>query len=318
MMETNKSDLFKKKIKRLLLGMNFYDGLVYKVAVYGLLIVFSYVYLYPILFMIVNSLKGVDDLINDGVKWVPRDIEWGNFTSSMIVLDIWNPEQGWHFTSIINATIYVLKVSVISTAISALIGYGFARFDFPLKKTMFALMLATFILPIQVMMTSLAGTYLNLGLINSEWTMLLPALFGQGLNQAIFILIFYQFFKTIPQVLYESAEVDGAGQMRIFRSISLPLAIPSIVIVFLFSFVWYWNETYMTQMFAGGVKTLPILLMDFRATYQGLYQNTQLVALNEAVIMAGNLLTILPLLILYFIGQKQFTESIDRTGITGE
>lgn len=309
---------FKKKLKRILLGMNFYDGLVYKIAVYGLLIVFSYVYLYPILFMIVNSFMGIDDLINDGVKWIPTKPQWENFTNSMKVLDIWNETQGFHLTSIFVATGYVLRVSIISTVSSALIGYGFARFDFPGKKIMFALMLATFILPIQVMMTSLAGTYLNLGLINTEWTMLLPALFGQGLNQAIFILIFYQFFKTIPQVLYESAEVDGAGQMRIFRSISLPLAIPSIVIVFLFSFVWYWNETFMTQLFAGGVQTLPIRLLNFRAAYEGLYQNTQVAALNEAIVMAGNLLTILPLLIIYFIGQKQFTESIDRTGITGE
>ena len=309
---------FKKKFKRILFGMNFYDGLLYKITVYGLLIVFSYVYLYPILFMIVNSFMGVEDLINDGVKWIPTKPQWDNFTNSMIVLDIWNETQGFHLTSIFVATGYVLRVSIISTVSSALIGYGFARFDFPGKKMMFVLMLATFILPIQVMMSSLSGTYLNLGLVNSEWTMLLPALFGQGLNQAIFILIFYQFFKTIPQVLYESAEVDGAGQMRIFRSISLPLAIPSIVIVFLFSFVWYWNETFMTQLFAGGVQTLPIRLLNFRETYEGMYSNTQLATLNEAIVMAGNLLTILPLLIIYFIGQKQFTESIDRTGITGE
>jgi len=149
--------------------------------------------------------------------------------------------------------------------------------------------------------------------------MLLPGFFGQGLNQAIYILIFYQFFKTIPSALYESAEVDGAGQFRIFRSIALPLAIPSIVIVLLFSFVWYWNETFLTSLFTGDSRTLPLLITKFRDSYSTLFPpGTPGAELNEAVVLAANLISILPLLVIYFIGQKQFTESIDRTGITGE
>lgn len=310
---------FKKKFRKVMLGMNFYDGLLYKIVVYTLLISFAYVYLYPVLFMLTNSFMGVDDLINQGVKWIPSKIELLNYERALIVLKMWDPSNDIYLDSLFSTTSYVLKASIIVTVTSAIIGYGFARFNFPLKKLLFALMLATFILPSQVTMVSTIGIFRALGIISTEWSMLLPGLFGQGLNQAIYILIFYQFFKTIPSALYESAEVDGASQMKIFRKIAIPLAIPSIVIVLLFSFVWYWNETFLTSLYTGDARTLPLLISGFKASYEQLFPpGSSGSQLNEAVVLAANLIVISPLLILYFIGQRQFTESIDRTGITGE
>ena len=119
-------------------------------------------------------------------------------------------------------------------------------------------MLITFILPSQVTISSNILIIRKLGLISSKNAMIIPAILGQGINSAIFILVFYQFFRTIPNVLNESAEIDGASEFKIFYKIALPLAIPSIVIVFLFSFVWYWNETYLTGLFTGGQTTLPL------------------------------------------------------------
>jgi multiple sugar transport system permease protein len=214
---------------------------------------------------------------------------------------------------------YVLKVSLSVTISSAIIGYGFAKFNFPLKKIMFALMLATFILPAQVTMVANMLIFKNLGLISTQNSMILPAIFGQGINAAIYILIFYQFFRTIPGVLMESAEIDGASQTKIFLRIAIPLAIPSFIIVFLFSFVWYWNETFVTALYVGGQVTLPLKLQAFRASYNTLFPpGSPGSELNEAILLAGNMITILPLLVLYFIAQRYFTESIDRTGITGE
>lgn len=314
-----KKHTFKTKLKKILLGMNFYDGLIYKIVIYGLLISFAYVYLYPILYMVVNSLMGVDDLINDGVKWIPSKLNFENYKRAFVVLKVWDPQNKIYFDSLFQTTSYVLKTSIAATVSSALIGYGFARYNFPFKKILFGFMLATFILPSQVTMVATIGIYRNLGILQTENAMILPAILGQGLNQAIYILIFYQFFKTIPDALYESAEVDGAGQLKIFFKIAIPLAIPSIVIVLLFSFVWYWNETFLTSLFTGEAKTLPLLINSFRASYEQLFPPGSAGSeLNEAVVLAGNLVVILPLLVLYFIGQKQFTESIDRTGITGE
>lgn len=301
----------KQKIRRILFGMNFTDGLFYKAVIYILLISFSYIYIYPLLFMFVNSFMGGTDLINDGVKWIPNKIYITNYKQAWKVLEI--------NKSFFETTFYVIKVSVLITFTSAITGYGFARFNFPLKKTLFVLMLATFILPTQITMASTMIIMRNLGIISTQKAMTIPAFFGQGINSAIYILIFYQFFKTIPLVLAESAEIDGASEFKIFRSIFLPLAIPSIVVVFLFAFVWYWNETYLTGLMAGSNLTLPLKILTFKSSYEALYPpGSSNAAFNEAVVLAANMLVILPLLIIYFIGQKQFTESIDRTGITGE
>jgi multiple sugar transport system permease protein len=302
---------FKIKARRFFFGMNFVDGFIYKLVIYTLLVSFSYIYLYPVLFMTVNSFMSVDDLINPGVKWIPSVLQFENYTRAIQVLEL--PK------SIVTTTSYVLKVSLSVTISSAIIGYGFAKFNFPLKKVMFGLMLATFILPSQVTMVANMLIYRNLGLMSSQAALILPAIFGQGINAAIYILIFYQFFKTIPGVLMESAEVDGASHIKIFTKIAIPLAIPSFIIVFLFSFVWYWNETFITALYVGGQITLPLKLSAFRASYSTLFPpGTPGSELNEAIMLAGNMLTILPLLVLYFIAQRYFTESIDRTGITGE
>ncbi len=301
----------KARFTKILIGKTFTDGLLYRIVIYLLLISFSYIYLYPLLFMVVNSVKSVDDLINPGVQWIPTVLVMENYTRAFQVLNL--PD------SIISSTSYVLQVSLAVTLSSALIGYGFARYDFPLKKLFFAFMLATFILPSQVTMVANMIIFRNLNIISTPYSMLLPALTGQGINAAIYILIFYTFYRTIPKILIESAEVDGASQFRIFRTIILPLAIPSFVIVFLFSFVWYWNESYITGLYVGGRATLPLWLQAFRASYETLFPpGTPGSELNEAILLAGNILTILPLLLIYFFGQKLFTQSIDRTGITGE
>ena len=95
--------------------------------------------------------------------------------------------------------------------------------------------------------------YADLKLVGSLWSFVLPALLGQGINAPIFILIFYQFFRQIPKVLIEASQIDGAGYFKSFRRIALPSAIPAIITVFLFSFVWYWNESYLTQLYVNGV-----------------------------------------------------------------
>ena len=142
----------------------------------------------------------------------------------------------------------------------------------------------------------------------------------------VYILIFYQFFRQVPKVLIEAAQIDGAGYLKSFLKISLPSAAPALITVSLFSFVWYWNESYLTEMYVHGVMkesgwtTLVIQLDKFAANYSEYAQTSGSMAtnLNESISMAGTMLSILPLLLMYFILQRYFVESIDRTGITGE
>ena len=261
--------------------------------------------------MVSNSVKSVSDLIDPGIKWIPTSIEIDNYVKAWKVIGM--PDV------VFESTWFVLKLAIFSTLTSALVGYGFATFKIPFKRTLMALMLIGFILPPQVLMVSIVGIYRKLGIMGTEYSMLIPAIFGQGLNQSVFILIFYQFFKTFPKVLQESAEIDGATPLQIFYKITLPSAGPSMIIVFLFSFVWYWNETFVTGLYTRSTPTIPLRIQQFKASYEAMFPpGTPGSELNEAIKLAGHLIGILPLLILYFVMQKHFTESIDRTGIAGE
>jgi multiple sugar transport system permease protein len=202
------------------------------------------------------------------------------------------------------------------------VAYGLARYSFPGKRLLFVLILATFIIPPQNTVIPQMLTYRRLGLLGRIWSLVLPALGGQGFRSAIFILIFYQTFLALPKVLEEAARLDGASDLRVFLQIAVPAALPAYIVSIIFSIVWYWNETYLTVIFLeGGIQTLPMQLSKFVQAYQNLYPPGTVNIfdrLNEAIKLAGTFLNILPLLVMYFVLQRWFVESVERTGIAGE
>jgi multiple sugar transport system permease protein len=122
----------------------------------------------------------------------------------------------------------------------------------------------------------------------------------------------------IPKALDEAAQIDGATRWMIYTKVAIPLSLPSYLTAFLFSFVWYWNETYIMRLFLGnGGETLLIRLYNFVSAYNAILGGGNNVA-NEAIRMAATLLIIAPLVMAYFILQRLFIEGIDRSGITGE
>lgn len=302
------------KIKGFLLGSRNKYGLILTIILYLLLLAIGFVYLYPLLFMFVTSLKSPSDLLNPMVQWVPTEFFSGNYVKAFRVLN--------YPTTFANSVLVSLVPSIIQTVICSLIGYGMARYKFWGKSLMFGLILATFIIPAQNTVLPQMLTYRKYGLLGNVLSLILPALMGQGFNSAIFILIFYQTFLSLPRVLIEAARLDGASDWAIFLKVAVPAAVPSYIISILFSTVWYWNETYLTVIFLeGGINTLPMQLSKFAQAYENLYPPGVVNIfdrLNEAVKLAGTFLNILPLLVMYFFLQKWFVESIDRTGITGE
>jgi multiple sugar transport system permease protein len=289
-------------------------GLVFNTLLYVLLIAIGFVYLYPLLFMLVTSMKNMSDLLNPMVQWIPSEFYIGNYTRAYRVLD---------YPNTLAASLMISLVpSIIQAAVCSLVGYGLARYRFPGKNLMFLLILATFIIPAQNTVIPQMLTYRSLGLLGNIFSIILPALFGQGLRSAIFILIFYQTFISLPKALEEAARLDGASDLMIFVRIALPAAVPSFIISIIFSTVWYWNETFLTSIFLeGGIQSLPMQLSKFVQAYENLYPSSVVNIfdrLNEAVKLSGTFLNILPLLMMYFVLQKWFVESIERTGITGE
>ncbi len=301
-----------------MMGTKDEKGFLEQFVIYALLICIGFIYLYPILHMVSSSFMSLDDLLDSSIKWLPSSFSLSNYIQAARSMD---------FGRALWQSIVIAGVpTVMNLASCSLIGYGLARFDFPGKKIVFGIIILSFILPSQVTMIPTYVLYSNLKILGTIWAFILPSAFGMGINAPIFILIFYQFFRQIPRVLIEASMIDGAGHFKSFFRIALPSAKPAFITVALFSFVWYWNESYLTELYVHGVMTdsgwttLVIQLDNFASNFSS-YATTAASAatnLNESISMSGTMLSILPLLLLYFVLQRHFVESIDRAGITGE
>ena len=250
------------------------------------------------------------DLINHAIVWLPSSLYLGNYETAATVMS---------FFRVLWETLFVAATpSILQTAAAAFVGYGLARFEFRGRGLILVLVLATFVVPPQVLLIPRHILFNNLGFLGNIQAYLFPAITGQGLNSAIFILIFFQTFRSLPKSLEEAAQLDGAGYLRIFLTIAIPLALPAIIVSLLFSFVWYWNETFMAAMYLDGMRTLPLELQRFITTFEEIHAGMQHVNTNEGIEMAGTFLAILPLLVIFFVCQRWFVESVDKSGITGE
>lgn len=308
----------KEKVRKFFMGSKEKQGFLKVFCIYALLICIGFVYLNPILQMLSKSFMNLDDLLDSSINWIPSKFILSNYAQAAKSMDFW---------ASLGKSIILAGVPTLCNLIScAIIGYGLARFEFPFKKVVLAVIVFTFILPSQVTMIPTYALYSQIGILGTILPFVVPPLLGMGINAPIFILIFWQFFRQVPKVLIEAAQIDGAGYFKSFFRISLPSATPAFITVGLFSFVWYWNESYLTEMYVSGVMTksgwtsLVIQLDNFASNYNS-YATTAAsgaTSINEAINMSGTMLSILPLLLMYFVLQRYFVESIDKTGITGE
>ena len=290
-----------------------------KVMTYLILISISYVFLYPLLNMISMSFMSTSDLINPEVDWIPQHPTIHNFRVASMVLLL--PK------TLINSTLVSGLFALAQTLVSTLTAFAFARYKFPLKNIFFAFMLLSFIIPLPVvliprlMIFTTIQNSAGIQLIGTAIPQFVMAALGQGVYSAILILICYNFFKNIPLSLDEAAKIDGASPKQVFWHITIKLSMTIIITVFLFSFVWNWNETQVTATFMRtGIDLLPQRLMNFDSVFS--QRGADLpgpgggeARINEAYKMAGTLISILPLLVLYFFTQRQFIEGIENTGI---
>lgn len=282
--------------------------------IYFLLICIGFVYLYPLIYMLVTSLMTTEDLINPTIMWVPTKLDLSNFQMVWEVLD--------YPTSLVTSIIFSVICAFCQTISCALMGYALARFDVPLKKFWIVMLILVFLIPADVVMIPRYILFNSFKMIGSPLAMILPAALGQGLRSSIFVLIFMQAFGAVPKALDEAAQLDGAGRFKVFYKIVLPLAGPSIVLCIIFSMVWYWNETAQTAMLIGSdFQSLPLQLQSFDALFGASFSTSfgdTANRLNERYQFAAILLTITPLILFYLVMQKQFIKGIESTGITGE
>ena len=308
-----KNDL--NKVKKILLGNNVKSGLIVKIIIYALLIIIGFIYIYPLLYMLVTSFKNDNDLMDTSIKWLPSQLEIQNYVKAINSLNLKE--------SLPKTLIVVGVPSLINTIVAMLTAYGFSKFKFPGKRILFSVMLATFFIPAALTKIPQFVWYTKMDLIGSLLTYIIPSTFGQGLNEALFVLILYSMFNQIPKQLEEAARIDGASNLGVFFKVAVPMVIPGIVTVFLFSFVWYWNDSATAAMYLGRAgkdnwATIPVMLERYQNEIISLTNGGIGMQLYQGEKMSATLLSIIPLLIMYFCLQKFFVKSIENSGITGE
>jgi multiple sugar transport system permease protein len=281
-----------------------------RIATYIILINVCFVFLFPVIYMFSTSLKTVADLADLTVLWIPRTFFWRNYELAISGMLYWQAAR--------NSVIISLGSGILQTVACSFVAYGFARIPFPGRDVLFLLVLFTFLVPPQTIIVPLFILYRNLGFMDTYFPFLIPALFGHGLRGALFILVFRQFFRNLPYELEDAARIDGAGPFSVYWRIMLPLAAPAIIVVFLFSLVWHWNDFFepTIYLFDQNNFTLPLRLSILSAALlQMLAGQGAGDEFNEAVIMAASFLVVMPPLVVYLFTQRYFVESVDRTGL---
>ncbi len=268
-----------------------------RVAVYLALAVLSVFFLVPFMWLVATSLKSPGEIF--GSSWFPHHPMWSNYAAVFADTDF----LLWTRNSFIVAILGMVTVAFSS----ALIAYPFARLSFPLKRTLFALVLATMMLPSAVTMVPTFLIWKQLHLVNTLYPLWANNLFGS----AFYIFMLRQFFLTIPTDLKDAAMVDGASHFRTFWSVMLPLVKPSLIAVMLFEFIAKWNDllTPLIYLNRTDLYTLPLGLATFLQS-QGFQTRWDLW-------MASSVLMTLPILLLFFLGQRFFIQGIATTGLKG-
>ncbi|MBQ8731418.1 MAG: carbohydrate ABC transporter permease [Oscillospiraceae bacterium] len=298
---------FTNKLKHPLFWKNFGWGL-FRFALFTGII---FVLIYPILSVFSGSFKSYSDMINPTTIWIPKEPTLQNYIDAI--------QKVKYFDGLRNTAILSIACAVGQTLSCALVGYGFARYNFKEKGLLFGVMLFILIVTPQTISLPKVMIFKSMGMIDTLWPMILPSFFGLGLKSGIFIYIYRQIFSGMPREFEEAAYLDGCGDFRIFARIMLPNAIPAIVTVCLFSLVWNWNEVFepTTYLQTPDMMTLSMRLINvngFITQEAGVVKDlVYVIPIRYACII----LVIAPMLVFYAIVQRKFVESVERSGIVG-
>lgn len=299
------------------------------VAKYVILILLAYQLLYPILYMISASIKAPIDSYDPSVIWIPKHFSATGFVDALKTMK--------YMEALVRSLGIGLGCAILDVASCALAGYGFARYKFPLKNLFFACVILTLIVPTQTiilpyymnmryfdpfkimtLLSKITGNETMINLVGSNMSFFIPSALGAGIRSGLYIYIFKQFFEGMSAALEESAYVDGSGPLRTFIYIMLPNAKNAIITVFLFSFVWHFNDYYLSkQMLGTSKRTLVVALSSLRVDLAALIggQTAFDPIRVQTRIQAGCLLTILPMFLLYVVAQRKLADSIEHIGI---
>ncbi len=307
----------KEQNQMLFSGIRGIRRIIFRAMYYLLLFDLAFVFLYPFITMIVDSLKTDADLVNITVKWLPSELEFSNYVVAYKQLNYLN--------YIKNSAIVAIVATIGHVLSCAFVGYGFARYRFPGKSVLFGGVILSMIVPVQVLIFPLYMQYSQWNWLDSYLPLLVPTFFGFGLNGAFFVFLFRQFFVGLPYEMEEAAKIDGCGPLRTFFGIMMPMAKSSMLVCLVLSMVWHWNDYFEPNiylrtntkfMLPSRLPALYALLNAENFDFNSTSELTEII-FNQAMLMAATFLTILPILIIYSLLQKKFMEGVERSGLTG-
>ncbi|MFC5611786.1 carbohydrate ABC transporter permease [Metabacillus niabensis] len=268
-----------------------------KVILHVLLVISAFIMIFPFIWTILSSLKDMSQIFVIPPKWIPDPFVWSNFPNSL---------QAMPFDLAYLNSFYITAIIVAFTLLTAsMAAYAFAKINFKGANVLFILFLATMMIPKQVTMIPLYLVMDNLGWLDTHLTLIVPG----ALFNAFAVFLLRQFVMGIPKELEEAAIMDGAGFVRIYWNIILPLIRPALAAIGIFTFMQSWNNFIDPLIYLNTPEnfTVPLLLNSFKGLYTA----------DWSLMMAGTVISVIPVLVVYIVAQRHIIEGISITGMKG-
>ena len=267
------------------------------VALHVVLSIGAFIMAFPFVWMVLTSLKDFSQAFLIPPKWLPDPFVWENYPRSLEALPF---GQAYFNSFYISTTVVILSLLTASMA-----AYAFAKIDFPFRESIFVLFLATLMVPYQVTIIPLYLIMGKIGWVDTHWALIVPP----ALFNAFGVFMLRQFIRSIPKELEEAAIIDGASRWTVYWRVILPLVVPALAALGIFVFLGSWNSFFHPLIFLNSTEkfTVPLLLNQFRGQY----------TVDWALLMAGSAIAVIPVLMVYVLGQRQIIEGVTLTGLAG-
>jgi ABC-type glycerol-3-phosphate transport system permease component len=264
---------------------------------YTVITLIAIIFMIPLFWMASTSLKPRWEVFAWPPVWIPETVVWSNYSDAF---------TRYPLGRFLLNTVWLVLGNIFGALVSVpLVAYGFARLRFPGRSVLFMVVIATMMIPGHIKLIPLFAIYNTIGLIDTYWPLILPAFAGE----AFFIFLMVQYIRTIPRDLDDAARIDGASTWRILYGVILPLCKPPLTIVMVYTFLWTWNSFLQPLIFLNSFDRFPIQvgLAFFRGRY----------SVEWNLFMAATLVSILPILVIYFFAQRQLIGGIASVGLKG-
>jgi multiple sugar transport system permease protein len=268
------------------------------VAKHAGLILLSLIMIYPLIWLVVSSLKPNDQIFTD-LSILTTDLSFDNYVYG------WTAQQLPFSTFLLNSSILAIGAIIGNLISCSLAAYAFARLQFFGRNVLFAIMLGTLMLPFHVVLVPQFIIFRELGWLETFLPLIVPKFLA---TDAFFIFLMVQFIRALPKELFEAARIDGAGHPRIFAQVTLPLMVPALATTAIFTFIWTWGDFFGPLIYLRTRENFPVSV-----ALKGFIdaQSTS----NYGAMFAMSVVSLLPLFIAFLIGQKYLIKGIATTGI---